>query len=125
MRILSTRSLAPALLASLLGLPATATAQHGAPGGAWPTYGGDAGSTKYAPLGQIDARNVGRVHVAWRWASSDDAIVARDSTLMPGPFKATPIMVDGVLYVRTSLSLVAAQTFDGGIVQLRYVPERE
>jgi quinoprotein glucose dehydrogenase len=27
---------------------------------------------------------------------------------MPGPLKATPIMVDGVLYVRTSLSLVAA-----------------
>jgi len=26
---------------------------------------------------------------------------------------------------RRSLSLVAAQTFDGGIVQLRYVPERE
>jgi len=94
--------------ALLLTLPAAAAAQAGAPGGEWPTYGGDAGSTKYAPLDQIHAGNVRRVSVAWQWASPDDAIVTRDSTAVPGPFKATPIMVDGVVYVRSSLSLVSA-----------------
>jgi quinoprotein glucose dehydrogenase len=96
------------LTVALVALPATAHAQHGAPDGEWPTYGGDAGSTKYSALDQIDAGNVGRVRVAWQWSSSDNRIVARDSTAVPGPFKGTPIMVDGVLYVRTSLSLVSA-----------------
>ena len=37
-----------------------AAAQHGAPAnGEWPTYGGDLGSTKYAPLDQIDGENFG------------------------------------------------------------------
>jgi quinoprotein glucose dehydrogenase len=94
--------------AGLLAWPATARAQHGAPAGQWPTYGGDPGSTKYSALDEIDAGNVSRVEVAWQWASPDNTIVAREPTAMPGPFKATPIMVDGVLYVRTSLSLVAA-----------------
>ena len=40
-------------------------AQQGAPDGEWPTYGGDAGSTKYAPLDQIDADNVEQL----RWCA--------------------------------------------------------
>jgi len=101
-------SLEVLLVAVALVLAAPAHAQHGAPSGEWPTYGGDLGSTKYSPLDEIDAGNVTGVRIAWRWPSSDNAIVARDSTAMPGPFKATSIMVDGVLYVRTSLSLVSA-----------------
>ena len=45
----------------LLGTANLGYAQQGAPGGAWPAYGGDAGSTKYAPLDQIDADNVDRL----------------------------------------------------------------
>jgi len=89
-------------------LPVGARAQQGAPNGEWPTYGGDLGSTKYSALDQIDASNVDRVGIAWRWDSADNAIVAADSTLIPAAFKATPLMVDGVLYIRTSLSVVAA-----------------
>jgi len=88
--------------------PTPARAQYGASGGEWPTYGGDLGSTKYSPLEQIDAGNVSRLRVAWRWSSPDDALVDADSSLAPATFKATPLMVDGVLYIRTSLSLVAA-----------------
>jgi len=85
-----------------------ATAQRGAPNGEWPAYGGDLGSTKYSALDQIDEDNVDRVRVAWRWMSPDNAITAENERLAPGAFKGTPIMVGGVLYVRTSLSLVAA-----------------
>ncbi len=44
------------------------TAQQGAPDGEWPVWGGDRGSTRYAPLDQIDRENVGDLEVAWIWA---------------------------------------------------------
>ena len=37
---------------------AFATAQQGAPGGEWTRYGGDSGTTKYAPLDQINKDNI-------------------------------------------------------------------
>ena len=95
------------LLMTSLSAP-TVVAQTGAPNGEWPSYGGDDGSTKYAPLDQIDADNVDRLEVAWRWESSDTAVINENRELGPAGFKATPLMVDGVLYIRTSLSIVAA-----------------
>ena len=95
------------LLTTVLIAP-SALAQRGAPDGEWPSYGGDDGSTKYAPLDQIDASNVDRLQVAWQWESSDTAIITANRELGPAGFKATPLMVDGVLYIRTSLSIVAA-----------------
>ena len=50
------RSAATAVIA--LASAVLGHAQQGAPNGAWPTYGGHAGSSKYAPLDQIDADNV-------------------------------------------------------------------
>ena len=96
------------LLLSLVLFPAITAAQQGAPGGEWPDYGGDLGSTKFAPLSQIDKANVENVSVAWMWHSPDDELVAENPRLRPGAFKATPLMVDGVLYIQTSLSLLAA-----------------
>jgi quinoprotein glucose dehydrogenase len=96
------------LALGLLAAPAYASAQHGASNGEWPGYGGDLGSTKYSPLSQVDANNVSRLAVAWNWSSPDNALAAEVATLNPSTFKGTPIMVDGVLYIRTSLSLVAA-----------------
>ena len=46
------------ILVAVLAPAVMLHAQQGAPGGAWPAYGGDAGSTKYAPLDQINADNV-------------------------------------------------------------------
>ena len=51
-------------------------AQRGAPEGTWPAYGGDAGSTKYAPLDQINAENVDQLQVVWRWTTSDAAVLS-------------------------------------------------
>ncbi len=97
----------PALaLAILWAVPADA--QNGATNGEWPSYGGDAGSSKYSPLEQIEAGNVERLRIAWTWDSPDGPVVERNPGIRPGAFKATPIMSDGVLYIRTSLSQVAA-----------------
>ena len=46
-----------AVLVGMLGAPRWAVAQYGARNGEWRSYGGDAGSTKYSPLDQIDAAN--------------------------------------------------------------------
>ena len=95
------------LLATVLGAP-TVRAQTGAPDGQWRSYGGDDGSTKYAALDQIDADNVDRLQVAWQWTSPDGTVPFDNPRARPGAFKATPLMVDGVLYIRSSLSIVAA-----------------
>ena len=60
------------LFAAVLAGPSAApelAAQQGTTGGNWLYYGGDAGSTKYAPLDQITADNVADLEVAWRWES--------------------------------------------------------
>ncbi len=46
-------------------------AQQGATKGEWRFYGGDAGSTKYAPLDQINASNVKQLEIAWRWKAEN------------------------------------------------------
>ena len=58
----------------------------------WRYWGGDAGSTKYSRLSQIDASNVGRLHIAWSWKAQNYG---------KGPefnWEATPLMVGGRLY---------------------------
>ena len=38
-------------------LPSVALCQLGAPGGEWPTYGGELGHTRYSALDQVDSSN--------------------------------------------------------------------
>lgn len=58
----------------------------------WRYWGGDAGSTRYTPLDQINAENFSRLQVAWVWRGDNYGREA-DNIL-----RATPIYVDGVLY---------------------------
>jgi quinoprotein glucose dehydrogenase len=74
---------------------------------AWPSYGGSSKSEKYAPLDQINADNVRNLRIKWRWESPDNGIVRAENT-MPFAYKSTPIMIDDILYVSTSLGQVAA-----------------
>ncbi|HEY8539510.1 MAG TPA: PQQ-binding-like beta-propeller repeat protein, partial [Steroidobacteraceae bacterium] len=76
--------------------------------GNWPYYAGTIGATKYSPLTRINARNVASLQAVWTWESPDNALVGTVTKERPGSFKATPIMIDGVLYTSTSLNLVAA-----------------
>ena len=96
-----------AFLLGVLVVP-PALAQTGALNGEWRSYGGDDGSTKYAELDQIDSGNVDQLAMAWQWESPDGAIAGDNRSLTPSAFKATPLMIDSVLYVRSSLSIVAA-----------------
>ena len=51
----------------LLWIAVPAAGQSGAKDGEWRTYGGDLGSTRYAPLDQINADNFNKLEVAWRF----------------------------------------------------------
>ncbi len=77
---------------SLLLVAYSAAAQQGARDGQWRSYAAENGGTKYSALDQITAENVKDLKIAWRW-----------KTLNLGPrpdynFRATPLMVNGVLY---------------------------
>jgi quinoprotein glucose dehydrogenase len=74
----------------------------------WPTYGGDAASGKFVPLEQIHQGNVADMQIAWSWETPDNAIFQSDDRATAGEYKSTPIMVNGTLYVSTSLGQVAA-----------------
>jgi quinoprotein glucose dehydrogenase len=82
-------------LATLSLALATATgivAQTGAKDGEWRFYGGDAGSTKYSPLDQINESNVKQLKIAWEWK-------AQNFGRRPDfNWEVTPLMVGGVLY---------------------------
>jgi len=85
----------------------------------WPSYGGDNGSQKYSILDQINADNVSELELAWEWESVDNPTVAANleagnNRAVPAAYKATPIVVDGVMYVSTSFGrIVALDAFSG------------
>ena len=79
----------------------------GMPAGQWRHHGGDHFSSKYAALEQIDAGNFEQLEVAWRWQSADLRL-PQDSLYPTGDYRATPLLVNGVMYTATNHSQVAA-----------------
>ena len=91
----------------LLALPAAA--QQGAAPGEWRSYGGDAGSTKYAPLKQINRGNVARLEIAWRWNSADYQRLAENADLVfNNVLLVTPLKIGDRLFTSTNLGQSAA-----------------
>jgi quinoprotein glucose dehydrogenase len=72
----------------------------------WPAYGGDALGSRYSPLAQITRDNVRRLRVAWTFHTGETPVSA--PTRRPTAFEATPIVVDGALYLVTPLGRVFA-----------------
>ncbi len=95
-----------------------AAAQHGAPNGEWPYWGGDAGSTRYTSLSQIDADNVDQLRVAWRWKALPLLDGAPDPNL-----KATPLMVGGTLYTSAGVNQAAAIDAATGETKWVFTPD--
>jgi quinoprotein glucose dehydrogenase len=83
------------------------SAQTGAPGGEWRSYGGDLGNTRYSALDQINASNFNKLQIVWS---------LKTGNFGPEPeykLESTPLMANGVLYTtagsrRTVLALDAA-----------------
>src|SRR6516225_4148236 len=71
-----------------------------------PYYGGDAGGSRYSPLTQIDRSNVGELKVSWEYHTGD--ISDGSDNRRKSEFEATPIVVDGTMYVSTPFNRVVA-----------------
>lgn len=63
----------------------------------WPAYGLDHAETRHSPLSEISADNVGRLGLVWSYNLESTRGV-----------EATPLVVDGIMYVTASWSVVHA-----------------
>jgi len=81
-------------------------------GESWLLIGGDYGEQRFSPLTQIDRSNVHRLGFAWE----GDVESTRG-------LEATPIMVDGVIYVTSTWSRVYAFDAARGTLLWSYDPE--
>ncbi len=104
--VLSRRICVAGLLVGLSAVPLFAQSTRGATGAPsaateWPAYGGDAGGSRYAPIAQINRGNVAQLREAWRFNTGELEAGER-------AFEATPIVVDGMLYLSTPLGKIFA-----------------
>ena len=84
--------------------------------GEWRAFGAVPENTKYSPLDQIGVGNFTELEIAWRWQSISSEVASQRPTIRPGQFKATPLMVAGLVYVSTALGQVVA--LDAGTGEL-------
>ena len=98
-------------------------AQQGALNGEWRSFGGDPGNTKYSPLDQINRDNFQDLEVAFVWESISTKVTEDNPRIRAGEFRSVPLMVDGVLYVSTALSQVAAIDAGTGETVWEYDPK--
>jgi quinoprotein glucose dehydrogenase len=104
------------VLLAMLALAALTAAQAPARG-EWRYFGGDKAFTRYSPLDQIDRNNVGNLRIVWRRPAVSDRLTKAFPDLRPGSYlRATPIMVDGVLYTQNAHGLVMALDGETGRV---------
>src|SRR3954447_8737364 len=71
---------------------------QGTANGQWTSYGGDAGSTRYAPLDKINKDNFNRLQVVWVWDSPDQLISKTESG---GEWRADPGTISAALAAET------------------------
>lgn len=72
----------------------------------WTNYGRDAGGTRFVPLKQIDRKNVQQLKTAWTYHTG--ALEVKGRSVNNAAFEATPLLVDGTLYLTTPFSRVLA-----------------
>ena len=98
------------LLCAVAAIASTAVtaAQQGARGGDWRWHSGDSGSTKYAALDQINRTNVSTLRIAWRRPAVDPSLGGGRTIAFSNDFRATPLLVDGILYGSNGIGLIEA-----------------
>ncbi len=74
--------------------------------GDWPYYGHDPGGQRFSPLTAIDKSNVQSLKIAWTYRTGD--AYTPPSGSKPTQFEATPLYIDGTLYLSTPLGRVIA-----------------
>ena len=87
------------------------------PGADWPMYRHDQAGTGYSPLVEINTKNVGGLTQVWTYVLRSDAPAVVAPAGGGGPSglnsQATPIVVNGVMYVPGANRVVALEPQDG------------
>ena len=73
--------------------------------GDWAFYGGDAGGQKFSDLKQIHAGNVSQLKQAWVYHTGD---IYEEKGRRASAFEATPLYLDGTLFLSTPFGRVIA-----------------
>lgn len=106
-----------ALLISLAAVTSLASCAHAPAGSAknaeWPSYGKDYSNQRFSALTQINRDNVAQLQPAWTFHSGVKAT-----------FQATPIVVDGVMYVSLPFNHVVALDAKTGQQLWKYEHQR-
>ncbi|MSR07339.1 MAG: pyrroloquinoline quinone-dependent dehydrogenase [Gemmatimonadetes bacterium] len=76
--------------------------------GDWRWYGGTAGGQKYSSLDQINAGNVRNLRIVWRQAAAPAEVRQGRPAPIGGNFQHTPLMVGGLLLMRSEAGPVTA-----------------
>ena len=67
----------------------------------WPTYGNDPGGMRYSTAKQINRENVQKLTLAWSYRTG--ALDEKTNLIEKAAFEATPILVEGKLFLSTPL----------------------
>jgi quinoprotein glucose dehydrogenase len=110
------------LLSSLFLFPALLGAQS-APDAGWPNYGNDPGGTRYSSAKQIDRGNVAQLQVAWTYRTG--ALPYDEDLDKKAAFEATPILIDGKLFLSTPYDHVIALNATSGVKIWEFDPKLE
>ena len=78
----------------------------------WPNVGRDQGGNRHSPLTQINRSNVSKLEVAWTFDTEDWS----DGSNLPSrsAFEATPLVIDGVMYIPSPMSRLFALDAETG-----------
>jgi quinoprotein glucose dehydrogenase len=87
----------------------------------WSAYGGDAGGTRYSRLTQVTRENVARLKSVWTYHTG--ALKPETGLNEKAAFEATPILVDGTLYLSTPFNRVIALDPGTGAEKWTYDPK--
>src|SRR6185312_3883522 len=87
----------------------------------WQYWGGDAGGTRFSRLKQINRSNVAKLEVAWTYRTGDSS----DGKDLPfrSTFEATPLVVDGTLYITTGFGRLIALNAETGRELWKFDPK--
>ena len=112
------------LVAGLMGTGRVVARMHAqrtttrATTGEWTAYGGDVAGTRFSPLTEITPANVATMHMAWTYRTGESAgrLLQHNH---PPPFETTPIVVDGTMYISTTMGRVMALDPMSGVERWR------
>ena len=93
------------------------------PEAGWPSYGGDAGGTRYSAAAKIDRKNVAQLKVAW--TARTGAFPHNEELDHKAAFEATPILIGNTLFLSTPYDQVIALNAETGAKLWDFDPKLE